>query len=174
MVEKIAILVPTLQLEDVLEIAGTAVLGRPHLADALVRVGAAVDRRAAFAQYLSPGCPTYLETWSPPLEDAIAIVRAAGGVAVLAHPWGRGSRLTRERFDELKAAGLQGIEVDHVEHDEQARRELQQIAANLDLVATGSSDYHGARKPNRLGCCTTAPDQYKRLRDLFGAARTAA
>ena len=174
MVQKIAVLVPALRLEDVLEIAGTAVLGRPHLADALVNIGAAADRKAAFAQYLSSGCPTYLETWSPPIEDAIRIVRAARGVAVMAHPWGRGSRLTLERFDELKVAGLEGIEVDHVEHDRQARRELRQIAVDLDLVATGSSDFHGERKPNRLGCCTTAPDQYERLRELFVAARAAA
>ena len=78
MVEKIAVLVPALRLEDVLEIAGTAVLGWPHLADTLVNLGAAADPGAAFAQYLSSDCPTYLETWSPPIEDAIRIVQAAG------------------------------------------------------------------------------------------------
>ncbi len=174
MVEKIAVLVPDLRLEDVLKIAGTAVLGRPHLAEALVNVGAAADRGAAFAQYLSPDCPTYLETWSPPMVDAIRVVRGARGVAVIAHPWGRGADLTRERFRELEAAGLQGLEVDHVEHDEEARRELRQIASDLDLVATGSSDYHGDRKPNRLGCNTTAEREYQRLKDLWTGSHSSA
>lgn len=171
MVKKISVLVPDLQLEDVLKIAGTAVLGRPHLAEALVNIGAAADRQSAFAQYLSPGYPTYLETWSPPLVDAIRVVRAAGGVAVIAHPWGRSSHLTRDRFRELEAVGLQGIEVDHVEHDEEARRELRQIASDLELIATGSSDYHGDWKPNRLGCNTTAEREYLRLKDLWTGSR---
>jgi predicted metal-dependent phosphoesterase TrpH len=173
MVDKIVAQVPALRLEDVLAIAGTAVVGRPPLAHALVRCGAAPDRRSAFAAYLLPGCPTYLETWSPPLDEAIGIVQAAGGAAVLAHAWGRGSFVSAKRFRELKAAGLQGIEVDHQEHDERARRELRLIATDLDLVVTGSSDYHGTRKPNRLGCDTTAPDQYQRLRDLCSAGARA-
>jgi len=167
MVEKIAAEIPALRLDDVLEIAGTAVLGRPHLADALVRTGAARDRRSAFAAYLAPGCPTYLETWSPPLDEAIGILQSAGGATVLAHSWGRGSHVTLERFRELKAAGLQGIEVDHVEHDQEARRQLRQVAADLDLVATGSSDYHGDRKPNRLGCETTAEEEYLWVSSLW-------
>jgi hypothetical protein len=86
---------------------------------------------------------------------------------VIAHPWGRGSHVGPERFRELKAAGLQGIEVDHQEHDEKARRELRLIA-HLDLVATGSSDYHGTRKENHeLGCNTTAEHEYLRLQSLW-------
>ena len=168
MVERITVQVPALRLEDVREIAEGAVLGRPHLADALVRIGAAADRRSAFTQYLLPGCPTYLETWSPPLTEAIGVIRAAGGATVIAHPWGRGPHMTPERFRELKAAGLQGIEVDHQEHDERARRELRQIAKDLDLVATGSSDYHGTgKKDHDLGCNTTAEGEYLRLKGLW-------
>jgi predicted metal-dependent phosphoesterase TrpH len=113
MVERIAAEVPGLRLADVLAFAADAVPGRPHLADALVACGAAEDRAAAFATFLVPGRPTYLETWSPPIEDAIRIVEAAGGAAVIAHPWGRNSFVSHERFAELRAAGLQGIEVDH-------------------------------------------------------------
>jgi predicted metal-dependent phosphoesterase TrpH len=87
LVGKIAVVVPALRLEDVLANAGDAVPGRPHVADVLVRCGASQDRAAAFAEYLIPGRPTYLETWSPPIEDAIRVVTHAGGVPVIAHPW---------------------------------------------------------------------------------------
>jgi predicted metal-dependent phosphoesterase TrpH len=168
MVERIAASVPSLRLTDVLEIAGTSVPGRPHLADALVRCGAVPDRAAAFAAYLVPGCPTYLETWSPPIEDAIRVVVAAGGAAVVAHPWGRGSVMDAKRFRELAEAGLSGIEVDHQEHDAAARSGLRQIAHTLDLVVTGSSDYHGTRKQNHeLGCNTTTPAEFERLRTCW-------
>jgi len=169
MVEKIAVEVPRLRLDDVLAIAGDAVPGRPHLADALVNCGAAADRKAAFAAYLVPGCATYLETWSPPIEDAIRIITAAGGATVIAHPWGRNSSISAERLGELEDAGLAGIEVDHQEHGPEARQALRRIAAGLGLVVTGSSDYHGTRKQNHdLGCNTTGPDQFERLKSLWG------
>ncbi len=168
MVDRIALEVPNLRLADVLEIAGDSVPGRPHLADALVRCGAAASRAAAFATYLLPGCATYLETWSPWIEDAIRVVTEAGGAAVVAHPWGRGSVMSEERFRELHHVGLTGIEVDHQEHDAAARSELRRIAHTLDLVVTGSSDYHGTRKQHHdLGCNTTAPDELERLRDRW-------
>ncbi len=171
MVERIAVEVPGLRLEDVLAIAGDSVPGRPHLADALVACGAAPDRRAAFAAYLVPGRPSYLETWSPPIEEAIRVVTAAGGAAVLAHPWGRGSTVSVERLSELQDAGLAGIEVDHQEHGPEARRELRGIAGDLGLVVTGSSDYHGTRKQDHeLGCNTTAVDQLERLQTLWSQA----
>ena len=168
MVEKIAVQVPGLRLEDVLAIAGDAVPGRPHLAEALVACGAATDRKAAFAAYLVPGCDTYLETWSPPMADAIRIVGAAGGATVIAHPRGRNSTITAERLAELAVVGLAGIEVDHQEHGPEARQALRRIAEDLGLVVTGSSDYHGTRKQDHdLGCNTTAPDQYERLAALW-------
>jgi predicted metal-dependent phosphoesterase TrpH len=164
MVELISATVKGLRMEDVQAIADGAVLGRPHLAEALVRCGAAPDRAAAFATYLVPGVPTYLETWSPRIEDAIRIVTAAGGVPVIAHPWGRNSHVSPDRLGELASAGLAGIEVDHQEHDRDARSRLRAIAAEFNLVVTGSSDYHGARKRGHdLGCNTTAEDQYLRL-----------
>lgn len=170
MVDRIAVEVPGFRLADVLELAGDAVPGRPHLADALVRCGAVPDRAAAFAAYLLPGRPTYLETWSPPIEDAIRVLRATGGATVVAHPWGRGSTMSADRFRELKAIGLDGIEVDHQEQDVDARAQLREIARDLDLVVTGSSDYHGTRKQDHeLGCNTTAPDELERLRTCWGA-----
>jgi predicted metal-dependent phosphoesterase TrpH len=167
LVEQIARVVPALQLDDVLAIAGTSIAGRPHVAEALIRCGASPNRPAAFAAYLVPGCPTYVETWSPPIQDAIRIANAAGGVAVIAHPWGRNTYVSAERFHELKAAGLSGIEVDHQEHDAEARRALRLIARDLGLIVTGSSDYHGTRKVNHeLGCNTTSAEEYERLSRL--------
>jgi predicted metal-dependent phosphoesterase TrpH len=171
MVERIAIDVPKLRLQDVMEIAGDAVAGRPHLAEALVQCGASPDRASAFAEYLIPGRPTYLETWSPPIEDAIRVIAAAGGIAVIAHPWGRNTFVGPERFSELADIGMIGIEVDHQEHNCQMRQDLRQIAVDLGLVITGSSDYHGARKFNHeLGCNVTAPAEYDRLKAAWGMA----
>lgn len=175
MVERIAVEVPALWLEDVLALAGDSVPGRPHLADALVRCGAAPDRQAAFQAYLVPGRPTYLETWSPSLEDTISTVRRAGGVSVIAHPWSRNSYVSADRFAELKHVGLAGIEVDHHDHDSMSRQELRWIARELNLIVTGSSDYHGTRKVDHdLGCNVTAERQYERLRHQFAHAPVAA
>lgn len=119
----------------------------------------------AFAKYLVPGCSTYVETWSPSIEDAIRIVVLAGGATVIAHRWGRKSHVSPERFSQPQAAGLSGIEVYHQEHDGEARHELMGIAVGLGLIITGSSDYHGTRKTNHeLGCNTTAPEEFDRLK----------
>ena len=130
------------------------------------------DRAAAFDAYLVPDCPTYVPRWAPPIEDALQAVRAAGGVPVIAHPWGRKSHLTLERFEQLKSCGLLGIEVDHQEHDPSARHELRAIASALDLIATGSSDHHGtAKRDHDLGANTTASDQLTRLRQALRIGR---
>jgi hypothetical protein len=98
-------------------------------------------------------------------------------VSVVAHPWGR--RYTHQALDEarfaaLKADGLVGIEVDHQDHDEPTREELRSIARNLDLVVTGSSDYHGEGKVDHdLGCNTTDPDELSRLVELARASAKA-
>ncbi|MEO6604110.1 MAG: PHP domain-containing protein [Aeromicrobium sp.] len=143
-----------------------AAMGRPHVADALVELGVVANRDEAFAKYLSPGKPAYVDRYAADLVDAIELVSAAGGRTVLAHPWSRGSEriLTRSRIAELKEAGLDGLEVDHNDHDAEARATLGQIARELDLVHTGSSDYHGTGKIGfDLGCNTTARDQFDRL-----------
>ena len=104
-------------------------------------------------------------------------VAAAGGVSVVAHPWGR--RYTHQALDEarfaaLKDEGLAGIEVDHQDHEERDRETLRAIARNLDLVVTGSSDYHGDGKVDHdLGCNTTDPEDFARLVDLARASAAA-
>ena len=153
------------------ESGGSVAAGRPHVADALARLGVVRDRTEAFATLLSPGQPGYVNRYASALEEMIPLVAAAGGVAVVAHPWGRGSRsvLSADTLATLKDLGLAGIEVDHQDHSEADRAELRAIAADLDLVVTGSSDHHGLGKVDHdLGVNTTDPEQYERLLSLAG------
>ncbi len=140
--------------------------GRPHVADLLVRLGVVADRDQAFEEYLSQGRPAYVDRYAAELVRMIGVVIAAGGVPVVAHPWGRGSAgvLDAEAFAVLADAGLFGIEVDHLDHDAGQRERLRAIATRLGLVVTGSSDHHGTGKVDHdLGIETTAPDQLERI-----------
>lgn len=151
--------------------------GRPHVADALVRQGVVASRDEAFARYLDPGRPAYVDRYAPRLVDAVRLVADAGGAGVLAHPWGRGSRtvLPAAEVARLAGLGLVGLEVDHQDHDPAARDALRAIARDLDLVVTGSSDHHGTGKVDHdLGVNTTDPDDYERLLERAAAAATAA
>jgi predicted metal-dependent phosphoesterase TrpH len=151
-----------------------AALGRPHVADALVTLGVVADRDEAFARYLGSGGPAYVDRYAADLATMIRIVTDAGGVSVIAHPWA--SRHDHSALDEaglasLRDAGLAGLEVDHQDHAPEVRDRLRGVAADLGLVVTGSSDYHGAGKIDHdLGCNTTAPDQLARLLDLAAGA----
>lgn len=162
-----------LTLDDI----AASVPGRPHVADALVRKGIVASRDDAFEQYLNPGRPGYVNRYAAELTTTIGAVADAGGVTVLAHPWGRGRRddLPAAEIAVLRDAGLSGIEVDHQDHKApDVREELRAIARDLDLVVTGSSDHHGLGKSNHgLGCNTTAPEEYERLLDRAAAAAAA-
>lgn len=156
--------------------ADAAATGRPHVADVMVAAGIVADRDEAFARFLNPGRPGYVNRYAVPLSEAIALVTGAGGVSVIAHPWGRGRAgvLPEATLADLRAEGLVGIEVDHQDHAPETRDRLRSIARNLDLVVTGSSDHHGTGKTNHdLGCNTTAPEEYERLLDLAAQAATA-
>ena len=147
--------------DDVLAQTGPgATVGRPHLADALVAAGVVATRDEAFATMLRPGTRYYVPHFAPDAVAAVHAVRAAGGVPVFAHPGAsqRGRVVPEERIEELAAAGLVGLEVDHRDHDEPTRARLRDLAGALGLLVTGSSDYHGAGKPNRLGENTTSAD----------------
>ena len=154
--------------EEILAKVGDAdAVGRPHLADVLIDKGIVKDRAEAFEHYLQPGMPGYVGRYSIPTDVAVRLVKAAGGKAVLAHPWSRGSDkvMTPDRIAELVEAGLDGLEVDHPDHDDAQREDLRKIAAAHDLVVTGSSDYHGTGKTGnfRLGANTTSPEEFARL-----------
>ncbi|WP_332667620.1 PHP domain-containing protein [Aeromicrobium sp.] len=146
--------------------ANAAAMGRPHVADALIELGVVKDRGEAFERYLTPGKPAYVDRYAADLPTVIGLVKAAGGKTVLAHPWSRGSHrvLTRDRIRTLAEQGLDGLEADHNDHGAEDRAVLRQIARELGLVWTGSSDYHGTGKVDfPLGSNTTEPEQYRRL-----------
>ncbi len=178
MVERLRGLGIDIAVEDVVaESSDAAASGRPHVADALVRLGAVKDRDEAFDRYLAAGRPAFVERYAADLTTMIRHVRAAGGVSVIAHPWGRSRREQPDEagFAALRAAGLSGIEVDHQDHTPEQRARLRAIAADLDLVATGSSDYHGTGKTlHDLGVNTTSAAAYEQLLERAARAAVAA
>ena len=150
-----------------------ATLGRPHLADALVAKKIVKSRDEAFTDLLHNDSPFYVSHFAPTPEDSIRAIRAAGGVAVIAHPFAsrRGQSLSVDTFQSLVDAGLNGIEVFHRDQSEDERQQLISVAKALDLVVTGASDYHGTGKLNQLGENTTAPAEWERLESMANQRR---
>lgn len=149
--------------EQVARIAGEGSVGRPHIAAALVELGVVRTVSDAFtADWLADGGRAYAEKHELDPFDAIRLVKAAGGVTVFAHPAAvkRGTCVPESAIAALASAGLDGIEVDHMDHDDATRARLRGLAADLGLLTTGSSDYHGSRKTCRLGEYTTDPEIY--------------
>ncbi|WP_431838232.1 PHP domain-containing protein [Cellulomonas sp. Y8] len=136
------------------------VVGRPHIADALVAQGVVPDRTAAFADLLSARGRYYVPYYAPEAVEAVEAVLASGGVPVFAHPGadGRGRVVPDSDIEELAEAGLAGLEVHHRDHTPEQRARLTALADRLGLLVTGSSDYHGTGKDNVLGENTTAPE----------------
>ncbi|GHF68684.1 phosphatase [Streptomyces mashuensis] len=149
--------------ERVAQIAGDGAVGRPHVATAMVELGVVDSVSAAFTpEWLGGGGRAYVEKHELDPFEAIRLVKAAGGVTVLAHPFAfqRGNCVSERGIAELASAGLDGIEVDHMDHDAATRARLRGLARELGLLTTGSSDYHGSRKTCGLGEFTTDPEIY--------------
>lgn len=164
--------------DEVRSLAGeAAAMGRPHVADVLVAKGVVRSRAEAFDRYLGPQGPAYVKRYAAPLEEMLELVVRAGGVPVIAHPWAarhNHEALDRSGLAELRDAGLAGVEVDHEDHEPATRDRLRRLARELDLLVTGSSDFHGAGKAGHdLGCNTTEPDVYERLIALADKAAAA-
>lgn len=152
--------------DDVLEqVVGDATVGRPHIADALVAAGIVPNRSEAFATVLHPRSGYYVGHYAPDPVTAVQLVRRAGGVPVMAHPLAgvRGRTVGQEVFDAMIEAGLAGLEIAHRDNPPEARAVLSQMAAEHDLIVTGSSDYHGAGKPNELGENLTSEQSLRRI-----------
>lgn len=152
--------------DDVLaQTAEGTTIGRPHIADALVARGHVPTRSAAFAGILHPRSGYAQPHYAPDPLTGVRLIRAAGGVPVLAHPGTRGAErvIPPERLKQFVDAGLFGLEVDHPENRDDAKPRLRELAQRFGLAVTGSSDYHGAGKPNRLGECRTAPAIVERI-----------
>ncbi|MCX4674465.1 PHP domain-containing protein [Streptomyces sp. NBC_01433] len=163
MVRKLQALGVPITWEQVARIAGDGSVGRPHVATALVELGVVETVSDAFTpEWLADGGRAFAEKHELDPFDAIRLVRAAGGVTVFAHPAAvkRGAVVPESAIARLAAAGLDGIEVDHMDHDEPTRARLRGLARELGLLTTGSSDYHGTRKTVGLGEYTTDPEIY--------------
>jgi 3',5'-nucleoside bisphosphate phosphatase len=144
-------------------IAAGGSVGRPHVATALVELGVVPTVSDAFTEeWLADGGRAFVEKHETDPFEAIRLVKGAGGVCVFAHPAAakRGRTVPEAAIAEMAAAGLDGIEVDHMDHDAEARDRLRGLAKDLDLLVTGSSDYHGSRKTVSLGAYTTDPEVY--------------
>ncbi len=174
MIEKMRAEGMDISIEDVeLAMPTGATMGRPHLADALVTKKIVKSRDEAFVDLLHNESRFYVSHAAPTPADAIRLIRRAGGVAVIAHPFAshRGQILKPEDFSELVAAGLNGIEVDHRDQNPDERAMLRNIARELDLVVTGSSDYHGTGKLNSLAENHTHREQWEKLESQADARR---
>jgi len=152
--------------DDVLaQTTPNATVGRPHIADALVARGHALTRSDAFAGILHWKAGYYQAHYAPDPLRAVEIVRAAGGVPVIAHPATRGVEdlIPESHLARLVDAGLFGLELGHRENKPEATARLAELAVTYGLSVTGSSDYHGTGKPNRLGENTTEADVVERI-----------
>ncbi|WP_406122390.1 PHP domain-containing protein [Streptomyces sp. NBC_00989] len=163
MVERLQELGVPVTWEQVARIAGEGSVGRPHVATALVESGVVPTVNDAFTvEWLADGGRAHVAKHETDPFEAIRLVKAAGGVTVFAHPGAskRGHTVPEAAIAEMAAAGLDGIEVEHMDHDAETRVRLRGLAKELGLLATGSSDYHGSRKSVRLGEYTTDPEVY--------------
>jgi len=166
MVEQLRALGVDITWPQVEALAGGGVVGRPHIARAMVAAGAIASPDQAFTpEWIGTGGRAYVSRYALEPVAAIGLIRAAGGAAVLAHPGAvsSGEKLSDQAIARLAAAGMAGLEVAHPNHDQAERHRLAALAASLDLVPTGGSDDHGSLTGYRIGCETTSPEAYERL-----------
>ena len=147
------------------QMSADATVGRPHIADALVARGIVSDRSAAFDGILHPREGYYEPHYAPDPITAVGLITDAGGVAIIAHPvtTGRDRMMPIAFIERLIDAGLAGFEIEHRENTEAGKRTLRALAVKHDLIVTGSSDYHGAGKPNLPGENTTSDEMVARI-----------
>lgn len=170
MIENLQRLGYDITFERVRQIAGDDLIARPHVAQAMVEAGIVGTEKEAFDRFISDGGPAYVPKHALDPMDALALIRDAGGVCVLAHPamWKGNGAVPDELIERMAEAGMVGLEVDHPDHDDDARAHYLDLATRLDLVPTGASDCHGARYGYRMGCDATPEERYQELRRRAG------
>ncbi|MCA9862410.1 MAG: PHP domain-containing protein [Thermomicrobiales bacterium] len=159
-----------LDAEEVYAQAGHGTIGRPHIARALVAAGYATDLPDAFSRLIGRHKPAYIPRPRVDPRDAIALVKAAGGVPVLAHPFSPGG--VEGVLDRLIPAGLLGMEVDYGEYSPEDRATLGQIARRRGLIATGGSDFHGVGVGSPYRVLGGPPVPLAAVENLRAAARS--
>ena len=170
MVEKLQELGYDISFERVREIAGDDLIARPHIADAMVEAGIVSETKEAFDRFISDGGIAYVPKHALDPVDSLALIKAAGGVCVLAHPgmWKGNGSVPDVLIEQMAADGMVGLEVDHPDHDADQRAYYGTLADRLGLIRTGASDCHGARYGFRLGCDTTDADRVNELKRRAG------
>lgn len=170
MVERLNELGVPITYERVRQIARGESVGRPHVAQAMVEAGVVATTNEAFTdEWIGNNGRAYFEKTALSPRAAVRLIREAGGVAVIAHPiWVEGTISPEDLIRDLAAHGLAGVEVNHPDHDDEARARFGALARELDLIATGSSDYHGNAHGGVIGSNVTAPDDFERLRERTG------
>jgi 3',5'-nucleoside bisphosphate phosphatase len=150
--------------DEILRYSDGGTVGRPHLAQALIRRGLAGTVSEAFAPHLL-GRRYRLPKHDMDVFAAMRLVHDAGGVTVFAHPRAtkRGMVVPDDLIVRMAGAGLFGLEADHDDHSPAERAHVRALAAGLGLAVTGSSDFHGTNKTVKLGTFTTAPEVYERM-----------
>lgn len=130
--------------------SGGAILSRAHMARSLVQAGHVTTFQDAFRRYLGRGCPAYCDRYRPEPRACMALIRAAGGVPVLAHPGVERTAIgsIESTLRQLVPDGLQGVEVYYPQHPDHLVDQLEKLAAELGLVMTGGSDFHGDVTPD--------------------------
>jgi predicted metal-dependent phosphoesterase TrpH len=128
--------------------AGGKVLGRPHIARALIEVGAASDISEAFTKYLVRGTPGYVERYRPQAKEVFDVIHEAGGLALMAHPklWTTDVALLESGLRELKTQGLDGIEAVYSQNEIEETMCHLRLAKSLDFCVSAGSDFHGENK----------------------------
>lgn len=181
MVEKLAVDFDISYEEVAAGMAEGATPGRPHIAEVLIEKGYFADTTAAFAGALRADGPYHVPHYAPRLERALSVIVQAGGVPILAHPYtdARSGAVDHTKpleqvvadYGTLVEQGLAGLEIDHRENSEQGKDLLRQVARTFGLIVTGSSDFHGVKKPNQLGEHCTSEENYDRICDQATGAR---
>ncbi|MGH2680081.1 MAG: PHP domain-containing protein [Actinomycetota bacterium] len=169
-VEKLRDLGFDISVERVLELAGGEAIARPHIAAAMVEAGIVADEQEAFDRYISDDGLAYVPKHALHPTQALRLIGDAGGVCVLAHPgmWRGSDTVPDALIEEMAAGGMAGLEVFHPDHDEGSRAKYAAMAERLDLVATSSSDCHGARYGYRMGQERTDPETFVELKRRAG------
>jgi predicted metal-dependent phosphoesterase TrpH len=158
MVSKLRELGADVRFERVLELAAGGSVGRPHVARAMVQAGVVPDISSAFSlEWIGTGGRAYVPKAAVTPVEAVELIRGAGGAVVLAHPSiHAGAKAVPEPvIRAMAAAGMAGLEVDHPDQSEEDRAHWRELAAELGLETTGSSDCHGALYGYRMGVCRT-------------------
>jgi predicted metal-dependent phosphoesterase TrpH len=165
MVERLGRLGVPVDPDRVVELAGPGVIGRPHVAEALVQAGHVAHLDEAFKKYIGPNGKAFVPRPAFDVADAIALLHAVGGVSVLAHP---GVGFEEGRLERLADLGLRGIEIWHPQHGPAAVRRLRALAARHSLIETGGSDFHGPHRGADVGELPVPASALQRLKDAAG------